>query len=55
MTEPPALTLGSAGSAWQGGRMDQRISFVTLAVGDPDGFRWEIATNPRPIGQEVLP
>lgn len=23
--------------------------------GDPDGFRWEIATNPGPIGQEVLP
>jgi catechol 2,3-dioxygenase-like lactoylglutathione lyase family enzyme len=22
---------------------------------DPDGFRWEIATNPGPIGQEVLP
>jgi len=23
--------------------------------GDPDGFRWEIAFNPGPIGQEVLP
>ena len=23
--------------------------------GDPDGHRWEIATNPGPIGQEVLP
>ena len=23
--------------------------------GDPDGFRWEIATNPGPIGEEVLP
>ena len=23
--------------------------------GDPDGFHWEIATNPGPIGQEVLP
>lgn len=22
---------------------------------DPDGFRWEVATNPGPIGQEVLP
>jgi uncharacterized protein len=22
---------------------------------DPDGFRWEIATNPGPIGQKVLP
>lgn len=23
--------------------------------GDPDGYRWEIATNPGPIGQGVLP
>lgn len=23
--------------------------------GDPDGYRWEIATNPGPIGQAVLP
>jgi catechol 2,3-dioxygenase-like lactoylglutathione lyase family enzyme len=23
--------------------------------GDPDGFRWEVAWNPGPIGQEVLP
>ena len=23
--------------------------------GDPGGFRWEVATNPGPIGQEVLP
>jgi len=23
--------------------------------GDPDGFRWEVAYNPGPIGQEVLP
>jgi len=23
--------------------------------GDPDGFRWEIAWNPGPIGQVVLP
>ena len=23
--------------------------------GHPDGFRWEIAYNPGPIGQEVLP
>lgn len=22
---------------------------------DPDGYRWEIACNPGPIGQEVLP
>ncbi|MBA3783233.1 VOC family protein [Nocardioides sp. InS609-2] len=22
---------------------------------DPDGFRWEVAHNPGPIGQEVLP
>jgi hypothetical protein len=36
--------------------MDQRISFVTPAAGaDPDGYRWEIAFNPGPIGQVVLP
>ena len=23
--------------------------------GDPDGYRWEVAWNPGPIGQEVLP
>ena len=23
--------------------------------GDPDGYRWEIAYNPGPIGQSVLP
>lgn len=23
--------------------------------GDPDGYRWEIAFNPGPIGQKVLP
>jgi predicted lactoylglutathione lyase len=23
--------------------------------GDPDGFRWEVAWNPGPIGQAVLP
>lgn len=23
--------------------------------GDPDGYRWEIATNPGPIGHTVLP
>ena len=22
---------------------------------DPDGFRWEIAVNPDPLGQSVLP
>jgi hypothetical protein len=48
--------------------MDQRISFLTLAgrdldasrlhtgsFADPDGHRWEIACNPGPIGQKVLP
>ena len=63
--------------------MDQRISFVTLAVrdlrrsgrggdvlggaqkrdwggytgcfADPEGFRWEVAWNPGPIGPRVLP
>lgn len=28
---------------------------VTGYFGDPDGYRWEIAYNPGPIGQVVLP
>jgi catechol 2,3-dioxygenase-like lactoylglutathione lyase family enzyme len=30
-------------------------SGYTGYFGDPDGYRWEIATNPGPIGQKVLP
>lgn len=36
--------------------MEQRVSFITLtlAVADPDGFRWEVARDPGPIGRTVL-
>ena len=34
--------------------MDTRITFVTLAVADHDGFRREIAYNPGPLGVELM-
>lgn len=35
---------------------EQRVwGGYTGYFGDPDGYRWEIATNPGPIGQGVLP
>jgi len=48
--------------------MEPRLCFITLVVApaarewggysgyvaDPDGFRWEIAYNPGPVGQSVL-
>ena len=35
--------------------VDREWGGYTGYFGDPDGFRWEIAWNPGPIGQEVLP
>jgi predicted lactoylglutathione lyase len=35
--------------------MDREWGGYTGYFGDPDGFRWEVAWNPGPIGQEVLP
>ena len=37
---------GAVGREWGG---------YTGYFADPDGYRWEIATNPGPIGQKVLP
>ncbi len=34
---------------------DREWGGYTGYFGDPDGFRWEIAWNPGPIGQAVLP
>ncbi len=34
---------------------DREWGGYTGYFGDPDGFRWEIAWNPCPIGQAVLP
>lgn len=41
-----ATTLGPESREWGG---------YTGYVVDPDGFRWEIAWNPTPIGELVLP
>ena len=35
--------------------MDREWGGYSGYFGDPDGFRWEVAWNPGPIGQEVLP
>lgn len=35
--------------------VDRDWGGYTGYFGDPDGYRWEIATNPGPIGQVVLP
>jgi hypothetical protein len=35
--------------------VDREWGGYTGYFGDPDGFRWEIAWNPGPIGQSVLP
>lgn len=35
--------------------MEREWGGYTGYFADPDGFRWEIATNPGPIGQKVLP
>jgi hypothetical protein len=29
------------------------VSEAGARIGGPDGFRWEVAYNPRPIGQKV--
>ena len=34
---------------------DREWGGYTGYFGDPDGFRWEVAWNPGPIGQKVLP
>ena len=35
--------------------VDREWGGYTGYFGDPDGYRWEIAYNPAPIGQVVLP
>lgn len=35
--------------------MEREWGGCTGYFGDPDGFRWEIAYNPGPIGRSVLP
>lgn len=48
-------TARAAGADPVGEPSEREWGGYTAYFGDPDGFRWEIATNPGPIGQEVLP
>jgi len=48
-------TARAAGADPVEGPVEREWGGYTGYFGDPDGFRWEIATNPGPIGQEVLP
>jgi len=45
----------AAGADPVGEAVEREWGGYTGYFADPDGFRWEIATNPGPIGQEVLP
>ncbi len=46
-----AATLGAEASAGQERVWGGYTGYFT----DPDGFRWEIAWNPSPLGESVLP
>ncbi|WP_134767293.1 VOC family protein [Nocardioides sp. 1609] len=45
----------AAGAVAVGEAQEREWGGYTGYFADPDGFRWEIATNPGPIGQKVLP
>ncbi|MDO9458249.1 VOC family protein [Nocardioides sp.] len=50
------LALAEAAGAERVGEPQEREwGGYTGYFADPDGFRWEVATNPGPIGQKVLP
>ena len=44
-----------AGATQVGEARDREWGGYTGYAADPDGFRWEIAWNPSPIGRVVLP
>ena len=48
-------TARSAGADPVHGAVQREWGGYTGYFADPDGYRWEIATNPGPIGQKVLP
>ncbi len=48
-------TARRAGAASVGAAGEREWGGFTGYFADPDGFRWEIAWNPGPIGQSVLP
>lgn len=47
--------LVAAGGTRLSGPEDREWGGHTGYVADPDGYRWEIAWNPGPLGQDVLP
>jgi predicted lactoylglutathione lyase len=49
------LTLASRAGAAVSSPVERDWGGYTGYFADPDGFRWEIAWNPGPIGQLVLP
>ena len=48
-------TAGAAGADPVSAGRDRAWGGYTGYFADPDGFRWEVAWNPGPIGQAVLP
>ena len=45
----------AAGATLTGSAQEREWGGYTGYAADPDGYRWEIAWNPGPIGQAVLP
>ncbi len=45
----------AAGASYVGEPEEREWGGYTGYFADPAGFRWEVATNPGPIGQAVLP
>ncbi|WP_028636221.1 VOC family protein [Nocardioides sp. URHA0032] len=48
-------TARAAGAEPVHAAVDREWGGYTGYFGDPDGYRWEVAFNPGPIGQVVLP
>ncbi len=48
-------TAAAAGAPHVGPALDREWGGRSGYFADPDGFRWEVAMNPGPIGQKVLP
>ena len=65
LPEPPDLlaaaiaqiggALGLESVTVVGDAVEREWGGYTGYFGDPDGYRWEVAFNPGPIGQVVLP
>ncbi|MFL6176643.1 MAG: VOC family protein, partial [Ornithinibacter sp.] len=49
------LVLAAAAGAWVTGPVERDWGGFTGYFADPDGFRWEVAWNPGPIGVRVVP